>query len=286
MENEYRIVTEDLNLVYRIRRAKKDPNPRSLQALKDISLNVRSGEFLTVVGPSGCGKSTFLYILAGLIKKTSGNVRINGQEINGPALDRGIVMQAYALFPWRTVLKNVEFGLEVKKLPKRERKPLALEFIDLVGLRDFADRYPYELSGGMKQRIAIARALAYDPDVLLMDEPFAAVDEQTRGSLQAETLRLWEKTNKTIIFVTHSIEEAVYLSDRIVVMTSGPGRIQGIVDVALPRPRDEAIKNTKEFASYRNKVWTLLQTPCERTEKVERIFEYTELVSRPQDSAI
>ncbi|MDR2131958.1 MAG: ABC transporter ATP-binding protein [Clostridiales Family XIII bacterium] len=286
MENEYRIVAENLNLVYRIRRAKKDPNPRSLHALKDISLNVRSGEFLTVVGPSGCGKSTFLYILAGLIKKTSGNVRINGQEIKGPALDRGIVMQAYALFPWRTVLKNVEFGLEVKKLPKRERKSIAREFIELVGLSDFADRYPYELSGGMKQRIAIARALAYNPDVLLMDEPFAAVDEQTRGSLQAETLRIWEKTNKTIIFVTHSIEEAVYLSDRIVVMTSGPGKIRGIVDVALPRPRDEAIKNTKEFASYRNKVWTLLQTPCERTEKVERIFDYTELVSRPQDNAI
>ncbi|MDR1570913.1 MAG: ABC transporter ATP-binding protein [Clostridiales Family XIII bacterium] len=281
---EYRIVTESLGLVYNIRRARKDPGSRSLQALKDVNLRVRSGEFLSLVGPSGCGKSTFLYILAGLNRKTSGVAYINGQEITGPALDRGIIMQAYALFPWRTIQKNVEFGLEVKKLPRKERARIAGDFIELVGLSDFADRYPYELSGGMKQRIAIARALAYDPDVLLMDEPFAAVDEQTRGNLQSELLRIWSKTNKTVIFVTHSIEEAVYLSDRVAVMTASPGTVRGIVDVDLPRPRDESIKNTPEFAAIRNKVWPLLQSASDRTEEV--VYEVRELVSKPQDRVI
>jgi NitT/TauT family transport system ATP-binding protein len=281
-----RIVTEDLNLVYTIRRTKKDTGTRSLHALKDVNLQVHSGEFLSLVGPSGCGKSTFLYILAGLNKKTSGKACINSQEITGPALDRGIIMQAYALFPWRTIQKNVEFGLEVKKLPKKERAEIAKEFIELVGLSDFADRYPYELSGGMKQRIAIARALAYDPDVLLMDEPFAAVDEQTRGNLQSELLRIWSRTNKTVVFVTHSIEEAVYLSDRVAVMTPGPGTIRGIVEIGLPRPRDEAIKNTPEFAEFRNKVWTLLQSPSDRTEEIELVYEVKELVSKPQDNVI
>jgi NitT/TauT family transport system ATP-binding protein len=162
----------------------------------------------------------------------------------------------------------VEFGLEAKKLPKQQRTRIAKEFIELVGLGKFADRYPYELSGGMKQRIAIARALAYDPDVLLMDEPFAAVDEQTRGSLQTELLRIRAQTNKTVIFVTHSIEESVYLSDRVAVMTSSPGTIRGIVDIGLPHPRSQEIKNTPEFAEYRNKVWRLLQSAGERTGEV------------------
>jgi NitT/TauT family transport system ATP-binding protein len=255
-----------------------------VRAVSDFNLEIDDKEFVVFVGPSGCGKSTFLYILAGLNKKTSGKAYINGQEITGPALDRGIIMQAYALFPWRTIQKNVEFGLEVKKISKKERAEIARKFIELVGLSEFVDRYPYELSGGMKQRIAIARALAYNPDVLLMDEPFAAVDEQTRGHLQSELLRIWSRTNKTVVFVTHSIEEAVYLSNRVAVMTPGPGTIRGIVDIDLPGVRDESIKNTPEFAKYRNKVWTLLQSASDRTEEV--VYEVKELVSKPQDNVI
>lgn len=277
------IVTENLNLVYQIRRSKRDTGPTSTQALKDVNLSIRKGEFFSIVGPSGCGKSTFLYILAGLNKKSSGHAYINGNEIVRPALDRGIIMQAYALFPWRTIQKNVEFGLEVKKIPKADRAEIAKEFIDLVGLSEYANRYPYELSGGMKQRIAIARALAYDPDVLLMDEPFAAVDEQTRGLLQEELLQIWHKTNKTIIFVTHSIDESVYLSDRVAVMTSSPGTVRKIVDIGLPRPRGQEIKNTPDFVKYRNKVWTLLQSAGERTEEVVEIDGRHVLESVPQD---
>jgi NitT/TauT family transport system ATP-binding protein len=179
-------------------------------------------------------------------------------------------MQAYALFPWRTIRKNVEFGLEVKGVPRAERKKIALEYINLVGLTDFADHYPYELSGGMKQRIAIARALAYDPDVLLMDEPFAAVDEQTRSILHDELLRIWERTHKTIIFVTHSIDEAVFLSDRVAVITPSPGTIRKIVGIDLPRPRTGALIGTEEFRKNRNRVWQLLQSAGTATREVKK----------------
>lgn len=212
-----------------------------------------------MVGPSGCGKSTFLDILAGLSKPTSGNVYIDGKPITGPALDRGIIMQGYALFPWRTVEKNIEFGLEIKNIPKEKRREISKKFINLVGLKGFENRYPHELSGGMKQRVAIARALAYDPEVLLMDEPFAAVDAQTRESLQEELLNIWEKTNKTIIFITHSIEEAVFLADRVVVMTANPGRIKEIINIKLSRPRiNSQIRTSQEFNSTRNRIWELL----------------------------
>lgn len=206
-------------------------------ALQDFTLSIDEGDFVSILGPSGCGKSTLLDIISGLTAPRSGDIYIDGKLVTGPALDRGFVMQGYALLPWRTVNRNVAYGLEVKGIPKRQRKQICQQYIDLVGLRGFENRYPNELSGGMRQRVAIARSLAYDPQVLLMDEPFAAVDAQTREILQDELLRIWEKTRKTILFVTHSIEEAVILSNRVVVMTPRPGSIRHIQVIDLPRPR-------------------------------------------------
>jgi NitT/TauT family transport system ATP-binding protein len=285
-DNTYRIRAEDVGLVYRSNHRKNSAENGDFRALRNVNLNVKEGEFLSLVGPSGCGKSTFLYILSGLQKLSEGAAWINETPITGPALDRGIIMQAYALFPWRTIRKNVEFGLEVKKLPKKERRATADRFIELVGLSEFADRYPYELSGGMKQRIAIARALAYDPDVLLMDEPFAAVDEQTRGLLHEELLRIWDKTNKTIIFVTHSIDESIFLADRVAVMSPCPGTIKAILDIDLPRPRTPEIKSNPKFGSYRNKVWQLLQNEGERTEEITSADGRKRLGAAPQEAVI
>jgi len=257
-ENQ-KIVVENINRVYHLKKSRGE-GPREFVALKDINLHVREGEFLALVGPSGCGKSTLLDILAGLARPTSGVVSIDGKTITGPALDRGIVLQGYALFPWRTVRENVEFGLEIKKVPKGERRTISSRFVKLVGLEGFEDRFPHELSGGMKQRVAIARALAYDPEVLLMDEPFAAVDAQTRESLQDELLRIWEETKKTIVFVTHSIEEAVFLADRVAVLTANPGTVKEVVTIDLPRPRHNSdIRSSAEFGWIRHKIWELLQ---------------------------
>ncbi|TYB46649.1 ABC transporter ATP-binding protein [Actinomadura chibensis] len=229
-------------------------------ALHDVSLDVAEGEFLVVVGPSGCGKSTLLDLIGGLAAPTAGRVLIDGAEVTGPALDRGIVFQQYALLPWRTALRNVEFGLEAKGLGRRERVETARHHLDLVGLSGFADRYPHELSGGMKQRVAIARSLAYDPDVLLMDEPFAALDAQTRDSLQEELLRIWAKTGKTVVFITHGIDEAVYLGGRVAVMTARPGTVKEVVDIGLgPRDADRDLRSTPEFAAHRHRVWSLLR---------------------------
>ncbi|MFI6324127.1 ABC transporter ATP-binding protein [Nonomuraea sp. NPDC050556] len=227
-------------------------------ALSDISLEVREGEFLTLVGPSGCGKSTLLDLLTGLVKPTSGEILIDGVPVSGPGLDRGIVFQQYALFPWRTAVANVEFGLEAKGVPRRERRALALSYLELVGLHGFADRYPHELSGGMRQRVAIARSLAFDPDVLLMDEPFAALDAQTRESLQEELLRIWEKTGKTIVFITHGIDEAVYLGQRVAVMSASPGRIRTVFDVSFTS-REGDLRAQPLFGEYRHEIWSLLR---------------------------
>ncbi|WP_433467470.1 ABC transporter ATP-binding protein [Spirillospora sp. CA-128828] len=228
-------------------------------ALQDVGLDVAEGEFLVVVGPSGCGKSTLLDLIGGLTRPTSGRVLIDGAEVTGPALDRGIVFQQYALFPWRTALRNVEFGLEAKGLGRRERVETARHHLDLVGLSGFEDRYPHELSGGMKQRVAIARSLAYDPDVLLMDEPFAALDAQTRESLQEELLRIWARTRKTVVFITHGIDEAVYLGGRVAVLTPRPGRVKEIVDIDLgSRDEREDVRSSPEFAAHRHQVWSLL----------------------------
>jgi NitT/TauT family transport system ATP-binding protein len=229
-------------------------------ALKDFNLAIRKGEFITIVGPSGCGKSTLLDLLIGLTRPDEGQILIDGKPVNGPALDRGIVLQGYALFPWRTVRRNVEFGLEIKKVSPRERRAISDRYIKLVDLTGFENHYPYELSGGMQQRVAIARALAYDPEVLLLDEPFAAVDAQTRETMQDEILAIWEKTGKTVVFVTHSIEEAVGLADRVAVMSRPPGTVKKIVEVTLPRPRRIGeVHNTLDFGLLSRQVWELLQ---------------------------
>ena len=246
-----------------------------LLALDDISLQVGQGEFLALLGPSGCGKSTLLHVVAGL-EPAVGELLVQGKKITGPGLDRGVVFQDYALFPWRTVLDNVAFGLEMRKLPRPERLARAHEYVKLVGLEGFEERYPAQLSGGMKQRVAIARALAFDPEVLLMDEPFAALDAQTREILQAELLRIWEQTSKTIMFVTHSIDEAVFLSQRVVVMTARPGRIKQIVDVDLPWPRTENdVRSSPSFALLRHRIWELLAA---EVEKAQHLIAPTALV--------
>ena len=240
-------------------------------ALENISLEIKAGEFFVIVGPSGCGKSTLLDLLGGLTRPTSGRILIGGSPVTGPALDRGLVFQQYALFPWRTAQKNVEFGLEAKGVPSRERADRAKRFLHMVGLAEFHDRYPHELSGGMKQRVAIARSLAYDPDVLLMDEPFAALDAQTREILQGELLRIWEESGKTIVFITHGIDEAVYLGQRVAVMTSRPGRIKQVIDIPLvSRSREEDLRATQEFSRLRHEVWILLRDEFRQAQVLER----------------
>jgi NitT/TauT family transport system ATP-binding protein len=246
-------------------------------ALDDITFEISEGEFLVVVGPSGSGKSTLLDLLGGLAKPTSGRVLLDGVEVTGPGLDRGIVFQQYALFPWRTAQRNVEFGLEAKRLPRRERAELARQYLELVGLAGFEDRYPHELSGGMKQRVAIARSLAYDPEVLLMDEPFAALDAQTRESLQEELLRIWDKTGKTIVFITHSIDEAVYLGQRVAVLTSRPGRVKEIIEIELgPRQAVDDIRSSPEFTAQRHRVWSLLHDEVTAAQRLEHATQVPE----------
>jgi NitT/TauT family transport system ATP-binding protein len=240
---------------------------RAVTALTDVSLDVHSGQFLVLVGPSGCGKSTLLDLLGGLTRPSTGEILLDGRPVTGPGLDRGVVFQQYALFPWRTALSNVEFGIEGRGVPKRERRERARHFLELVGLNGFADRYPHELSGGMKQRVAIARSLAFDPDVLLMDEPFAALDAQTRDSLQDELLRIWERTGKTIVFITHGIDEAVYLGQRVAVMTSRPGRIKEVIDIPLgSRTATEDLRSDPAFARYRHEIWSLLRDEVVRAQ--------------------
>ena len=211
---------------------------RDVVALDDVSLRVDPSEFICLIGPSGCGKTTLLNVVAGFVKATAGTVRVGAETADPRRLTRGVVFQEYALFPWRTALKNVEFGLEMQGVPAAERRQRALQYLDLLGLAAFADTYPHTLSGGMKQRVAIARALAYDPGVLLMDEPFGALDSFTRDELQKLLVEIWRRTKKTILYVTHNIAEAVYLADRVVVLTEHPGRIRSIVKIDLAHPRD------------------------------------------------
>ena len=232
---------------------------QQIAALQDFNLDIREGEFFTLLGPSGCGKSTFLNVLAGLARKTGGSISIDGQPASGINREQGVVFQGYALFPWRTVLENIEVGLEIRKIPRRERRETAEQFLHLVGLTGFGQRYPHELSGGMRQRVAIARSLAYSPSLLLMDEPFAALDAQTREILQSELLRIWEQHKTTIVFITHSLDEAIYLSDRIAVMTHRPGRIKSVLDIALPRPRPAEIRHAPAFVQLREQAWDVLR---------------------------
>ncbi|WP_029116038.1 ABC transporter ATP-binding protein [Mycobacterium sp. URHB0044] len=246
-------------------------------AVDGISIDVADGEFLVLVGPSGCGKSTLLDLLGGLTTPTAGQILLDGRPITGPGLDRGIVFQQYALLPWRTARKNIEFGLEAKGLPATERRVRAEHYLELVGLQGFADRYPHELSGGMKQRVAIARSLAFDPEVLLMDEPFAALDAQTRESLQDELLRIWEATGKTILFITHGIDEAIYLGQRVAVLTSRPGRIKRVVEVNIDRSTED-VRSDAGFRALRHHIWTLLHDEVERARSEELQLSTTEEV--------
>ncbi|MCK1654746.1 ABC transporter ATP-binding protein [Bradyrhizobium sp. 149] len=223
----------------------------TVEALRDVEITINKGEFICLLGASGCGKSTLLRIIAGFEKATRGSVTVYGTEVTGPGADRGMVFQDYALFPWLTVLDNISFGPRQRGVPKPTIVKETKRFLDMVGLTAFADRFPHQLSGGMKQRVAIARVLANDTDILLMDEPFGALDALTRSKLQEELIEIWKATKLTVIFVTHSVEEAVVLADRIVVMTAGPGRIDCQMNIDLPRPRDVS---SPEFNALRRDV--------------------------------
>jgi NitT/TauT family transport system ATP-binding protein len=251
-------------------RGKRRAPARTVTALQDVELDIAPGEFTVLVGPSGCGKSTLLDLLGGLDSPTSGRILLDGAPVEGPGLDRGIVFQQYALLPWRTALGNVEFGLEATGVSRRERAERAREVLDLVGLQGFQDRHPHELSGGMRQRVAIARSLAYDPGVLLMDEPFGALDAQTRESLQDELLRIWERTGKTIVFITHSIDEAVHLGQRVAVLTSRPGRVKEVVPIGIDgRTEAEDLRSSPEFAEHRHRIWELLHDEIHAAQRQE-----------------
>jgi NitT/TauT family transport system ATP-binding protein len=237
-------------------------------ALADISLEVAEGEFVSILGPSGCGKSTLLYIVGGCVAPTSGAVAVNGRVVTGPSPDRGPVFQEFALFPWKTVLGNVLYGLERRGVPRREAHARAHELIALVHLKGYESFYPKELSGGMKQRVAIARTLAYRPSILLMDEPFGALDAHTRTRLQNDLLDIWERDRKTVLFVTHSVEEAVFLSDRVVVMTRSPGRLKKIVPIELTRPRSRAeLLLDRRFQDYVVGIERLMESPAEEAQR-------------------
>lgn len=253
----HKIVARDVRMDYAVHNeAGRESN---VAVLRNFDLDIRDGELISILGPSGCGKSTFLSILAGLTERTGGTIAIDGKPLRGINPAQGVVFQGYALFPWRTVLRNIEVGLEIRGVRSAERRRIAAEYLELVGLTGFGERFPHELSGGMKQRVAIARSLAYKPEVLLMDEPFAALDAQTREILQGELLRIWEQTRKTIVFITHSLDEAIFLSDRIAVMTRRPGTVKRIIDVPLPRPRAPEVRNSEAFVRLRQQAWDILK---------------------------
>jgi NitT/TauT family transport system ATP-binding protein len=247
-------------------RTSHSANP--IVAIEDFSLDVHEHEFVALVGPSGCGKSTLLRIVAGLDRPSEGSVLLDGQEIMGPNPQRGMFFQEYALFPWKTVWGNVEFGLKAQKLAKQNRQKIVREYIDLVGLKGFEKHYPEEISGGMKQRCALARVLATDPSILLMDEPLAAVDAQTRLILQEDLLRIWgedrsREERKTVLYITHNIDEAVLMADRVVVMSSHPGRVRKIIGITLPRPRIPS-RTLPEFQGYIQQIWDLIKSDAYR----------------------
>ncbi len=240
-------------------------------AIESLSTTVEAGEFVSILGPSGCGKSTFLKIVDGLIPSTGGRLLLDGRPIAGPGRDRAMVFQDAALFPWYTVVRNVSYGLECQGVPAREARDRALPLIKLVGLDGFEGHYPYELSGGMQQRVNLARALAVDPAVLLMDEPFAALDAQTRELMQAELLQIWNAQRKTVVFVTHQIDEAVYLSDRVIVMSARPGRIIADLPIEIARPRALAVKRSAAFHAHVDQIWELIEGQVKRTMAADRL---------------
>jgi NitT/TauT family transport system ATP-binding protein len=245
------IVVEHINHAYRPARG------RSVTALQDVSLSVRDQEFVALLGPSGCGKSTLLYLVGGFLPIQAGTITVAGRQVTAPGPDRGIVFQHFALFPWKTVMSNVLYGLERQGIARDERRQRAKYFIDMVGLDGFEDSYPAQLSGGMKQRAAIARTLAFDPDILLMDEPFGALDAQTRSLMQSELLAIWEKTRKTVIFVTHDVQEAVYLAQRVVVMSARPGTIKAEVATDFDK-NDPGLLRSPHFTAKVDEIWQLV----------------------------
>ncbi|MBP1931200.1 ABC transporter ATP-binding protein [Ammoniphilus resinae] len=228
-------------------------------ALDQTSFSIKDGEFVTILGPSGCGKSTILRIVAGLEQPSSGRVLLDGKEVKEPGPDRGMVFQSYTLYPWLTVEDNISFGLELKGVPKKQRLETAQHYLNLIGLKGFEKHYPVQLSGGMKQRVAIARALANDPKILLMDEPFGALDAQTRTIMQEILLKVWEESRKTILFITHDVEEAIFLGDSVYVMTARPGRLKKNIKVPLDRPREFSVKQSPEFLDLKNELLGLIR---------------------------
>jgi NitT/TauT family transport system ATP-binding protein len=255
-----KIVVDRVDHLYR------PPRGRPVLALENISLEIREREFIALLGPSGCGKSTLLYLMGGFLPIETGTITVDGKPVVAPGPDRGIVFQHFALFPWKTVRANVLYGLERLGLPRAEREARAQRFIDMVGLTGFEDSYPSQLSGGMKQRAAIARTLAIDPDVLLMDEPFGALDAQTRHLMQIELLTIWQRSPKTVIFVTHDVQEAVYLAERVAVMSARPGRIKAIVDTRFDK-NDPAVQKSKPFVDKVDELWDLVREEAIKAER-------------------
>lgn len=254
-----RVSIEQVSLEFRTRRT------GTIVALDSLSMEIPDKQFAVIVGPSGCGKSSLLTLVAGLNDASSGCCRIDGRIVNGPGADRGMVFQSYSLFPWLTVRRNVEFGLAVGGLPAPERTERALRHIEAVGLSGFEDAYPVQLSGGMQQRVAIARVLANDPEVLLMDEPFGALDSQTRSIMQELLLGIWEREQKTVLFVTHDIDEALYLGDVVYIMSARPGRIIDTIEVGLARPRRYDIVTSERFVGHKRRLMARLHSEVEKT---------------------
>ena len=252
MERNVKVKIDHVEKIY-------DGRQGQMIALNGVDLDIYENEFICVVGPSGCGKSTLLNIIAGLLEPTSGAVYVDGKKVEGTGTERGVVFQQYALFPWLTVKKNVLFGLKLKKgMTDEEREETAMKYIKMVGLEKFVDAYPKELSGGMKQRVAIARAYAVNPSLLLMDEPFGALDAQTRTQLQTELLKTWEEEKKTCFFITHDVEEAILLASRVVVMSARPGRIKEVIDIDIPYPRNQETKMLPRFTELKNYIWNMV----------------------------
>ena len=263
-----KLLVTDLKKSFRIR---KKGLEHEFLALDGINLTINDSEFVSVIGPSGSGKTTLLKIVAGLIKPDSGEVRIDGKKVSGPGPDRAVVFQSFGLFPWKTVLENVKFPLALRGEPDRKAQETAQLFINRVGLEGFEDAHPHQLSGGMQQRVGLARALAADPQILLMDEPFGAIDAQTRELMQEELMKLWSESQKSVMFITHDLDEAVMLADRIIVLSRQPGRVQAVVDVPLPRPRWEYdVRSRPEFSHTRHKIWTMLREGAAQHEAESR----------------
>lgn len=255
MNSEVLLEIRDLTLRYPVR----EQGDTEVLALNGVTLDVHEGEFVSIVGPSGCGKSTLLSAVAGLFQNYEGSISMRGQQLKGPHQEIGVVFQEDSTFPWRSTLRNVEFGLEMRGVPKEERQRKAIEALHMVGLQAFEHRYPGQLSGGMRQRVAIARTLVQEPAMLLMDEPFGALDEQTRIILGDELLRIQQSLGQTVLFITHNIQEAVMLSDRVVVLSARPGTIKGIIPIDFPRPRDSTIISSIEFAEKVGQIWSILR---------------------------